>query len=35
MAAVKTELEIEQAYVSMLYERLDTLRARADRKSVV
>ena len=29
MAAVKTELEIEQAYVSMLYERLDILRARA------
>ncbi|HEX8929438.1 MAG TPA: helicase, partial [Actinomycetota bacterium] len=29
MATVKTELEIEQAYVSMLYERLDTLRARA------
>jgi DNA helicase IV len=28
MAAVKTELEIEQAYVSMLYDRLDTLRAR-------
>jgi len=29
MATVKTDLEIEQAYVSMLYERLDTLRARA------
>jgi DNA helicase IV len=29
MAAVKTELEIEQSYVSMLYDRLDTLRARA------
>src|SRR6266498_6129633 len=29
MVAVKTELEYEQAYVSMLYERLDTLRVRA------
>ena len=29
MVAVKTELEHEQAYVSMLYQRLDTLRARA------
>jgi DNA helicase IV len=29
MAAVKTELEMEQSYVSMLYDRLDTLRARA------
>jgi DNA helicase IV len=29
MVAVKTELENEQAYVSMLYDRLDTLRARA------
>ena len=29
MVAVKSELENEQAYVSMLYDRLDTLRARA------
>ena len=29
MVAVKTELENEQAYVAMLYGRLDTLRARA------
>src|SRR6266545_5645849 len=29
MVAVKTELETEQSYVSMLYDRLDTLRARA------
>jgi hypothetical protein len=29
MVAVKTELQSEQAYVSMLYDRLDTLRARA------
>src|SRR6266542_1599826 len=29
MVAVKTELEYEQAYVSILYQRLDTLRVRA------
>jgi DNA helicase IV len=29
MVAVKTELELEQAYVAKLYDRLDTLRARA------
>jgi DNA helicase IV len=29
MVAVKTELENEQAYVSMLYDRLDTLRTQA------